>query len=329
VVTGAIELWMFYALAIMQGLGNALEIPSRQSLLSELVPADDLPNALALNGTLYTLARIAGPAVAGALIVLVGMAECFALNAASFVVVAAAVFLIRPAEMFHRRRVTSEPGQLREGIRHGFGETLPRLLMAGSAVNGVYIGGLSAVVYSLLARDTFGGTAGTYGLMGTVSGIGAACAAVWLTRMTDVSARLILVVTGGAGVSLLVSGFAPTLALEYLALFFVGAFTLAQAVTGLAKLQLVTGPDVRGRLIALYFSANAAGAAVSGVALGALAQSSGARWAIVLGGGLGLLLCGRWYLYLRAEEPDVRRPPVQSVPQGFDGFAAEAGELAP
>ena len=309
VVTGAIELWMFYVLAVMQGLGNSLEIPSRQSLLSELVPASDLPNALALNGTLYTLARIAGPAVAGALIVFVGIAECFALNAASFVVVAVAVLLMRPSEMFHRHRIATEPGQLREGIRHAFGDALPRLIMAGSFVSGVYLGGVSAVVYSLLARNTFDGTAGTYGLMGTISGIGAAGAAVWLTRRTAISVRLITVVAGGAGLSLLASGLAPTLAFEYLSLFFVGAFTLAQAVTGLAKLQLVTRPEVRGRLIALYFSANAAGAALSGVALGALAQSWGARWAILLSGALGLVLCARWLLYLRIE----RRPIAQGA----------------
>ncbi len=301
VATDSITLWMLYALAIMQGLGNAFEIPSRQSLLGELVTNDDLPNALALNGTLFTMARIVGPAIAGGLIVVVGMAQCFALNALSYVVVAFAVFLIRPQEMHHRRQVVAEPGQLRDGIRAGFGRTLPRLLMTGSFVNGIYLGGASAVLYSLLARYTFDGTAATYGVMGTVSGIGAAVAAVWLTRKTDISVTLIAVVAGGAGLATIATGLAPTLAVEYFTLLFAGGFTLAQAVSGLAKLQLVSDPQYRGRVIALYFSANAAGAALSGITMGALAQATDPRVALVVSGTAGVALCARWLVYLRVE----------------------------
>ena len=303
VASDTIALWMLYALALMQGLGNALEIPARQSLLGELVTNDDLPNALALNGTIFTMARIIGPAVAGGLIVVVGMAECFALNALSYVAVAFAVFLIRPREMQHRDTVVAEPGQLRDGFRAGFGETLPRLLMTGSFVNGIYLGGATAVLYSLLARYTFDGTAGTYGVMGTVSGIGAAVAAVWLTRKTDISVHLIAVVAGGAGLATIATGLAPTLAVEYFTLLFAGAFTLAQAVSGLAKLQLVSEQQYRGRVIALYFSANAAGAALSGITMGALAQATDPRVALVVSGSAGVALCARWLVYLRAESP--------------------------
>jgi MFS family permease len=294
VLSDAVQLWMLYVLAAAAGAGNALELPARQSLLSELVVPNDLPNALALNGGLFTLARIAGPAVAGTLIVTIGIGECFALNALSFVAIVAAVVAMRPSEMFHRANVPTESGQVREGMRYAFGAALPRMLIAGSFVSGMYLGGLFAVVYSLLAKYTFGGDAGTYGLMGTLMGVGAAVGALWVARLTEITTRLLMLLALGAGTSLVLSAFAPTLALEYMALPFVGAFTLAQPVSTLTKLQLVTIPELRGRVIALYFMASGAGAALGGLALGVLAQSCGARWGIFVNALLAFVWCGAW-----------------------------------
>jgi MFS family permease len=297
VLSDAVEVWMLYVLAAAQGAGNALELPARQSLLSELVGPSDLPNALALNGGLFTLARIAGPAIAGTLIVTIGIGECFALNALSFVAIVVAVLAMRPSEMLHRGNVPSESGQLLEGVRYAFGHALPGMLLAGSFVSGVYIGGLSAVVYSLLAKFTFGGDAGTYGLMGALMGVGAAVAALGVARMTEITTRVLMLFSAGTAASLVASAFAPTLALEYMVLPFVGAFTLAQAVSTLTKLQLVTIPQLRGRVIALYFMANGAGAALGGVALGALAESWGARWGIFVDAVLALAWCAGWVVH--------------------------------
>jgi MFS family permease len=304
VLTGSEQVWMLYALAAAQGAGTALEQPARQALLSELVTAEDLPNAVALNGALFQLARIAGPALAGVLIVTIGIGLCFALNALSFVAIVVAVLAMRSSEMFHRPMVAAAPGQVRQGMRYAFGDPLLRMLLASSFVTGVYFGGASTVVYPLLAKFTFGGDAGTYGVMGTLMGVGAAVSALGVARLTSITTRLLALLTFGTGVTLLLSGIAPTLALEYAVLPFVGVFTLAQAVCGLTKLQLVARADLRGRVIALYFMVSAAGSALGGLLLGVLAQQSDPRWAIVVNAVLAFALAAGWVGHRRLATRD-------------------------
>jgi MFS family permease len=299
VLTDSQQLWMLYVLGAAQGVGTALEQPARQALLTELVVPDDLPNAVALNGALFQLARIAGPALAGVLIVTIGIGLCFALNALSFVAIIVAVLAMRSSEMFHRPPLPPAPGQVRQGMSYAFGDPLLRMLLASSFVTGMYFGGLSAVVYPLLAKFTFGGNAGTFGVMGALMGAGAAVSALWVARLTSITTRLLAVMTLGGGLALLLSAVAPTLALEYAVLPLVGAFTLAQAVCALTKLQLTTRADLRGRVIALYFMVSAAGSALGGLVLGVLAQGWDPRGAIAVDVALSFALTGGWLLHRR------------------------------
>jgi MFS family permease len=95
--SGQIRLWHLYCLAAVLGTANALDNPTRQSFVRELVPTEDLPNAIALNSMQFNLSRIVGPALSGLLITLVGVAGCFLLNAISSLAVLAAIYRIRPA----------------------------------------------------------------------------------------------------------------------------------------------------------------------------------------------------------------------------------------
>ncbi len=312
VLTDSEQVWMLYVLAAAQGAGTALEQPARQALLSELVVPEDLPNAMALNGALFQLARIAGPALAGVLIVTVGIGVCFALNALSFVAIIVAVLAMRSSEMFHRPTVAPAPGQVRQGMSYAFGDPLLRMLLASSFVTGVYFGGASAVVYPLLAKFTFGGDAGTFGLMGALMGAGAAVSALGVARLTTITTRLLTALTLGSAVALLLSALAPTLGLEYVVLPFVGIFTLAQAVCSLTKLQLVTRADLRGRVIALYFMVSAGGSALGGVLLGVVAQGWDPRWAIGINAALAFALAAAWLGHRRFANRDTVDGNVES-----------------
>ena len=229
VLTDSTELWMLYVLAATQGVGTAFEQPARQALLSEIVPPRDLPNAIALNGALIMLARIAGPAVAGVLIVTIGIGPCFALNALSFLAIIVAVLAMRTSEMFHRESVDAEPGQIREAVRYLLSGRLTRMLVVAPVIGGVWVG-VSTTVFPLLAKFTFGGDAGSFGLMATLVGIGAAAAALWLARLTEITTRVLMFTSLGSGASLLASALAPTVGVEYVVLPILGAFTLGQSV---------------------------------------------------------------------------------------------------
>jgi len=312
VLTDSTQLWMLYLLAATQGIGTAFERPSRQALLSEIVPPRDLPNAIALNGAMIMLAQIAGPAVAGVLIVTVGIGLCFALNALSFVAIIGAVLAMRTAEMFHRENAGAAPGQIREAVRYLFSDRLTRMLILAPLVTGVWVG-LSASVYPLLARFTFGGDAGTYGLMATLIGIGAAVAALILARLTEITTRILMLMSFGSAASLLASAVAPTLLVEYLVLPVLGGFTLATSVSALTKLQLTALPRLRGRVVAFYFMLSAAGAAAGGLALGAVAQGWGPRWAIVIDAGLAFCLGLAWKVHRMRTPASADDAPVPQV----------------
>src|SRR5581483_10018615 len=117
VSTGVVQVWMVLVIAIGRGVMMSFNQPARQSLISDLVPQEDLMNAIALNSATLTLTRVIGPAIGGVLIVWVGVAGAFYLNAASFLAVLYGLALMRFAE----RKVKAKRGVLHdlvEGVRY-------------------------------------------------------------------------------------------------------------------------------------------------------------------------------------------------------------------
>jgi MFS family permease len=115
-VTGIVQLWMLYVLVFANGMALAVNNPTRQSFVSELVPRADLPNAVGLSSAMFQLARVVGPALAGVLLVAGGTGICFALNSVSFGFVIAALMMMRPEELHRSAPLGREKGQLREGL---------------------------------------------------------------------------------------------------------------------------------------------------------------------------------------------------------------------
>ena len=114
--TGEIELWMVNVLAFALGVVTAIDNPSRQSFVHEMVGPEDLTNAVSLNTVVFNASRIVGPGIAGVLIATVGIAPCFFVNAASYLAVVLALALMRPAELHRGVRAERQRGQLRDGL---------------------------------------------------------------------------------------------------------------------------------------------------------------------------------------------------------------------
>src|SRR5579871_2060304 len=114
----AIELWMVAAIAGALGVVNVFDTPARQSFIAELVPDSELGNAITLNSVTINIARVIGPAIAGALIATVGLAPCFLANAISFGAVLLSLALMRSDELSPAERQPRLPGQVREGLRY-------------------------------------------------------------------------------------------------------------------------------------------------------------------------------------------------------------------
>ena len=179
VLSGSVAVWHLVLLSVVSGLINGVDVPARQSLLVQLVDGtDDLPNAIALNSSMFNAARLVGPAVAGVLIGLVGEGWVFALNAASYIAVLGALAAVR----LPRGAGTATGPVLRniqEGFSYAFGfppiRDLILLLGLVSLVGIPY-----TVLFPIFARDVLGGGAGTLGLLTSAAGLGALAGALVL-----------------------------------------------------------------------------------------------------------------------------------------------------
>ena len=169
--SGVVVAWMVLALIFVRGAVNAVDNPARQSFVVEMVGADRVVNAVSLNSVLVQTARIVGPATAGAVIALLGVAPCFLINALTFIAMLVALRRMDPAQLLPAPTASREPGQLRIALRYVLATPALRIPLAMMAL----VGTLSfnfQVLLPLLARFTWHGNASAYAALTAAMGIG-------------------------------------------------------------------------------------------------------------------------------------------------------------
>ena len=170
--THSIRLWIVYLLALALGFVNVFDNPARQSFISEMVSARDLPNAVTLNSVAMNMARVFGAALGGVIAAAIGLALCFACNAISFAAVLISLLAMRRPELFPAKRLARDKGQVREGLRYV--RATPELLIPLVMI--AVVGTLAwefQITLPLMASKVFHGGAGAYGVMASVMGAGA------------------------------------------------------------------------------------------------------------------------------------------------------------
>ncbi|MDQ3569024.1 MAG: MFS transporter [Actinomycetota bacterium] len=278
-----IRLWMVYALAVGLGCVHAVDNPTRQTFVLEMVGPEELTNAVSLNSVLVNLARVLGPAAAGILIGTVGLGPCFLVNAASYLAVIMALGRMRVDELRPSALQPRSSGQLREGLRYVRSTPAllaPLLMMA-------VIGTLAyefQVTLPLMARFAFHGDAGTYGLMTSFMGGGAVVGGLYAASRRPRSTTALSWLAMIFGVVLLGAASAPTLALELAALVLVGGVSITFIALGNTTLQLAARPEMRGRVMALWAVAFLGSTPVGGPVVGWVGQHVGPRYGLALGG---------------------------------------------
>jgi MFS family permease len=288
--THVIQMWLVYTLALSLGFVNVFDNPARQSFISEMVPPEELPNAVTLNSVSLNLARVFGGAVGGVLAAVLGLALCFTCNAISFAAVILSLALMNGAMLYPARPVRRQPGQIREGLRYvrDTPELLVPLLMIA------LVGTLAwefQVTLPLMASNVFGGGAGAYGVMASVMGVGAVGGGLISAARARPRARALCIAAIGWGIAITAAAFAPTLPLELAALLFVGYGSITFNSYAKTTLQLAAEPAMRGRVMALWALAWQGSTPLGGPLVGWIAQDLGARWSLVAGG-VPTLLCG-------------------------------------
>ena len=210
VVTGTVQLWQVYVLAGLLGVAAALDAPARQSFVSELVPVDDLPNAVGLNSASFHAGRLIGPGVAGLLIHWLGTGPVFLINGVSFAAVVISLTRMRVGDLIRLPRSPRGKGGVRAGLAYVRRRPDLMLIMAIVGVVGTF--GLNfQLTTALMSRLVFDKGSGAYGLLGSVMAIGSLSGALLAARRRRPGIRLVIGATMAFGVAACAAALMPTL----------------------------------------------------------------------------------------------------------------------
>ncbi|HEY8029645.1 MAG TPA: MFS transporter [Gaiellaceae bacterium] len=298
--------WMLYVIAFVNGTVLVLDVPSRQQLTYRMVGRDTLPNAIALNSSLFNASRVFGPSVAGILLGFAGVGVCFLVNAISFLAVLLSLFAMRtrdffPFEEFERPRIFAGT---REGL--AYVRRQPRMLavLALTVVLSTFAFNFN-VTLPVLAKVTLHGHGTVYGFLSAVFGAGALAGALIAASRARASTRVMVI---GAlvftGAELLLAPARNEYAAGLL-LFLVGAGFTAWSANSNASMQLAAPDRLRGRIIGIYFYAFNGTGPAAGLFAGWLCARGGTELAFAIAGIVGIVGTVAAAAALR------RRPPIQ------------------
>lgn len=282
---GAVQLWQLYLLAFLSGLGSAVEIPTRQAFVNELVEPDQLPNAIGLNSALFNASRIVGPAVAAGLLVLAGGGWCFAANAASFLAVIEAYRRMRPSELRRAPRPGAQRGQLLAGLRFAWGEPVLRRTIGLVGLVALFSFNFP-IVLPVLARRVYGGGSTMFSALTATMALGSVVGALVVAGRRRPSDRTLLVTGLASGLLLLAAASTSSLVLALPLLALAGGAGIGFFSTANARVQMVAAGELRGRVMALYALVFLGSTPIGAPLVGWIVQRYGAQ--VALGGG-GLL----------------------------------------
>jgi MFS family permease len=282
VLTDTVALWHVYVFAFALGVVSAFDNPARQTFVTQLVEAPNLPNAVGLNSASFNAARLIGPGIAGVLIAAVGTGWVFMINGLTFAATIIALLAMRIRELIPHERVARRKGQVREGVRYVRRRADIVVIMIIVAV--VSALGLNFQMTSaLMARVEFDKGAGEYGILGSIMAIGSLAGALLAARRGRPRLRYIVGAAALFGVSTGLMALAPTYGVYALLTIPAGFFAITLLTTCNAWVQTTTAPTMRGRVMSLYMMVLMGATPIGSPVVGWIGEAIGPRWAIAVG----------------------------------------------
>lgn len=290
-ITGVIQPWMVIVTSLVVGVTDALSMPSFQSIVPSIVARDQIATGLALNATQFNLSRILGPALAGGLLLTVGAAGCFAINAASYV-----PFLLVAMWVLPRRvaRATSpapfEGAHLFDGIRQSLRQPQLRGALATVFFTSLLCGPL--ITFSpVLVRDAFHGDATHFSAAVGAFGLGGLVGAVALLFVDSTTERRLLscVYAVGYGLVVVLAAWDPWLLMLPVILVLAGICMSVSNTSANTLVQTSAPSELRGQTVSLYMLAIRGGTSLGSLLTGASASTFGVRHALLVNGALAIV----------------------------------------
>ena len=290
VLTGVVELWMLYALSACNGIGLAFENPGRRSFIPEMVPREDVANAVGLQSSLAAIARTVGPAIAGLVIAAFGTGLVFLANATSYLASMGALQAMERTALRSTERLVPARGQVREGLRYAATDPRVRLPLVMLAVVGT-LAYAWPVTVPLVTTQVFAAGPRVLGVFLGAIGVGSLAGSLAVAASEHVTHRSLALVTLAFGVVVVVTAYAPTVVAFGVLLVLTGALGTAFVVLNNGVLQLEARDAFRGRVMALVSAAFVGSTAIGGPLAGLVADTWGTRPAFAMGG-VAAVLCG-------------------------------------
>jgi MFS family permease len=284
----------FYLIAVVGGVALAFDNPLRRSFVTEMVPGEDRPNAVALYSAIVNASRIFGPALAGILIVTVGYGWCFTLDAASYVFVIAALWMMRPAELLRLAHPKEKPkGAVRAAVRYIAATPSLRIAFVMLMVIGTLGYNLNVELPLFVERSLHDGDS-AFTFLYTIFSVGALASALVVANRQLVHLRNVLIGASSFGVALLLLAVTPGLGFAVPVLLVLGVSSILYFTATTAIVQVDADASMFGRILALQSVLLIGTAPIGGPIDGAIADAFGARAPLLVGGvaALGAALWG-------------------------------------
>lgn len=285
-LTNTIQIWHIIFLSVFIGIVNAFDMPTRQSFIVDIVDdKTDLPNAIALNSSMFNAARLVGPTIAGIMISLLGEGLCFLLNAISYIAVIVALLMIHiipKPEIIKPEKVLKG---LKDGLKYAYKfKPIKVLLLFLGLVS--LTGGPYTVLMPIFAKDILKGNANTLGLLFGAVGVGALTGAIYLASRKSVLGlgKWIAISATIFAIGLILFSFSQNLIFSLVLLSFTGFGMMVQMASTNTLLQTLVDDDKRGRIMSLYVMAFMGTAPIGSLVAGTLASKLGAPFTIFSGG---------------------------------------------
>jgi MFS family permease len=286
-ISHRVELGHVYLFAALLGCVTAFDSPVRQTFVAELVGDDDLPNAVALNSTLFNGARLVGPAVAGVMIAAVGSGWVFVANALSFVGVIAALAAMRVGELRQLPRADAGITGMIDGFRYIRAHPDLALALAMLFIVGTY--GLNFPVFiSTMAVTTFHGGPDLYGALSSMMAVGSVAGALLVAARRSPSLRRLRASALAFGLACALAALMPGPASFGAVLVAVGALAQVFTTSTNSLVQLSTEASMRGRVMAIYMGIFLGCTPLGAPLVGWVADTFGPRWALAVGAASGV-----------------------------------------
>jgi MFS family permease len=288
-------LFGLYALAVGGGVLLAFDNPLRRSFVTEMVPPEDIPNAVVLYSTIVNLSRVFGPALAGLLIVTLGYGWCFSIDGASYLAVLFSLSIMRPSELYRQPPKHRTREEIREGLRYV--KSMPVLWIPLVMLAGIHMFSYKFnVTLPIFVTVTLHSSEVVFTILYSVFSFGAVVSALIVAHRTFIRMHHIIIGAVALGLTMLLFASVPDVGYAVPAVFLLGMASIQYLTSTTAMVQVESRPEMHGRVLSLQTVILGGSALIGGPFLGWMADTMGGRAPFILGGivCLGAALFGRY-----------------------------------